>query len=247
MEEEKGEEGLKTNKEDAGENFPSFIKAPQVTNKPTKNLQEDTINQQAQKKIPKTELNQLPKGVEYKQIKRFDLKKFFNKKLPDYMKPTQLTAELVGAVVILVVLFSLLTFPYGAIIKGQTDVRIKVGLPLSFLVFNLENVEENPLKPVGLIIDLLIYLVIAYILEIIIKLSLRAHKLIPKDESEKPVVYADAKKPGKVSLVKAIIDKFAKKKTPNKPTADKSRLKEQQKYQKQTDESVSKPVDYKSI
>jgi len=77
---------------------------------------------------------------------------------------------------------------------GNANVSITVGIPKTFLEFNLMNPEEPPVKIGGLIIDLLLYLFLAYAIDVILNLVMN-NRLIESLEKKKkrPKIFKDKK------------------------------------------------------
>jgi len=71
-----------------------------------------------------------------------------------------------GLIFLGVVLFSLIQFPFGSLMTGKIDIVISVGYPWHFLEFGLENPSKSPLLMGGLALDMLLYVVVAYVLDV---------------------------------------------------------------------------------
>ncbi len=97
-------------------------------------------------------------------------------KLPSYFNATKRTNTIFLGLFILALLISLFQFPMGKIMKGETDVQFNVGWPMTFLVFDFENSEGSPFKLAGLFVDLMVYLLIGYIIDVLIALSWKTLK-----------------------------------------------------------------------
>ena len=91
---------------------------------------------------------------------------------------------------------------------GQVDVAITIGLPWEFLVFDLVDTEASPLKIVGLILDLLIYLVAAYLIDVIINIFFGGSLFKKKDNKKVPQQYELQKKK---TLAEKATEKIVKK------------------------------------
>src|SRR3989344_3750367 len=79
--------------------------------------------------------------------------------------PTKRTSWILGYLFLFVVIWSLFSFPYGKLLSGNLDIQIEIGLPVNFLVLDLVEPENFPLRVSGFIIDFFIYLLIAYALD----------------------------------------------------------------------------------
>lgn len=108
--------------------------------------------------------------------------------IPKHLLPTKRLATILGLVFFAVIAFALIQLPYGEIIKGNFE--IKIGYPLPFLDFGIDTAETLPVKPLNLTIDLIIYLIISYIIDVVLGLMLSANKTrIRKQEGKGPKVY----------------------------------------------------------
>lgn len=74
--------------------------------------------------------------------------------------------------------------------SGDLSIVVKVGYPLSFLEFRFIDTGESPLKIKGFALDLILYLILAYIIDITINL-LTDTKLLKTEEDLKkqPILF----------------------------------------------------------
>ena len=83
-----------------------------------------------------------------------------------------------------------------------------VGYPWHFLEFDLLNVESFPLLPINLFLDIILYIIIAYIIDIVLNLILTSS--IFKSEKEKrrrPIVFKDKKPNVAEKVTKKVFEK----------------------------------------
>jgi len=98
----------------------------------------------------------------------------FKKSFPKELIPTQKTGYILGAIFIIVTIWGFMHFPFGSIMSGRMDISLKVGIPMTFFELSFENPETFPLILSGLIVDTLIYLIIAYAIDVSINVFLRS-------------------------------------------------------------------------
>jgi hypothetical protein len=109
----------------------------------------------------------------------------FKKSIPKAMHPTKKSGYIFGALFLLAVIITLVTFPYGSMLAGNVDITVSVGFPLPFLEFDLVNPEALPLRFTGLIVDILVYLVLSYLLDIAINYLFEIKLLKSKEEKDR--------------------------------------------------------------
>jgi len=123
--------------------------------------------------------------IEYIQTEK--PKKSFLQKIPPEFKPTKAFTFIIVTIFIIVLLMGLIQVPWGSLSKigdlnQEITLKIKVGLPWSFFVLNLNNPEKLPIKFRYFFIDLIIYAIVAYIINIGINVFVKA-----VDKTEKKV------------------------------------------------------------
>jgi hypothetical protein len=144
---------------------------PTTTPKPvaqsTKKIIPNPIAQSTKKTTPK--INPLAKTPEYKNVKGIPAGKS-ESIIPKHLIPTKRFATILGIIFLAVVIFSLVKLPYGDLLQG--NLQIKIGYPLSFLELGTDTIDVSPVKIKGLTIDLILYLILSYIIDILINLML---------------------------------------------------------------------------
>jgi hypothetical protein len=114
--------------------------------------------------------------------------------LPKELVPSGNVGYILGAIFVIVIIIGALQFPFSSMLSGNANVEIKIGIPWPFLVFNLADASELPLKWWGLIFDLIIYSLIAYAIDISWTLFRRSSVLADKKVKriKKPKVIKDS-------------------------------------------------------
>jgi len=86
----------------------------------------------------------------------------------EFFIPTRRTEVLFLLILVIVFLASLVNFPVSDFLNSEdSQIAFRVGWPLSFFQVTLENFDKMPFIFVNLIEDILLYLVIAYLGDII--------------------------------------------------------------------------------
>ena len=144
-----------------------------------------------------------PQKIEYKYAGKESLSEIIGKAIPKQLIPTKRMGEIFGIIILAVIIFAAFQFPFGSLMAGNIDVTVNIGIPMHFLQFKLTG--ETALKPLGLTLDLLLYLLLAYAIDISINLILKNPLL--KSESElkqKPTIFKDRKQ----SIAEKVTDKI---------------------------------------
>jgi len=135
-----------------------------------------------------------PKEIKYRFAGKESLLQTLSRSIPKELKPTKKTGYAFGVIFLIVIIIALLRFPLGAMMAGDTNVSLTVGLPMTFLEFNLMDPTEPPAKIGGLMIDLLLYIFIAYAIDVIINLVMHNRLMESTDERKKrPKVFKNKK------------------------------------------------------
>jgi len=93
------------------------------------------------------------------------------KGFPKEFRPSDKTNYIFLAIFLGVLIYGFLQFPFSSIFSlNQENISLELGYPFIFFELNLGNPEGFPFKIGGLVLDLLIYVAIAYVLEVTINL-----------------------------------------------------------------------------
>jgi len=163
----------------------SVKKNSPVLNKSTENEKPETPKKSVDKKVARE--------IKYKTAEHQNLSEFLKKNVPKELTPTNRTGYILGFIYLAVVIIALLQFPLNQLLAGKTDITISVGIPMDFLVFEAMNPLKLPLRFGGLIVDLIIYLFIAYLIDVLIGAFFSSLKKV-KEEKERPKVFKTGKK-----------------------------------------------------
>ena len=125
------------------------------------------------------------KKVEYRFAGKESITDIIRNSIPKELTPTKRFGSIFGIIFLLVVVIAIFQFPFSSLLAGNADQTIKVGFPWTFLEFSLGEMSESPAKIKGLIFDILIYLLIAYAIDVAINIVKNAHFLKSKLEKKK--------------------------------------------------------------
>jgi hypothetical protein len=143
--------------------------------------------------------------VEYQSIGISRLKKLLQHTFPKELIPSNRTGSFLGSIFVVVIVASLFRFPLNEFLSGNLEVQVGVGYPWSFLVFDLLNPMKSPLMIKEFIWSLLLYLFLAYLIEVFINYTLRLEIFKSKKEkNEKPKFFKDVKETAAGRLTKKI-------------------------------------------
>jgi len=151
-----------------------------------------------------------PNKIEYQFTEKNSLLQTLSKSIPKELKPTKRTGYVFGTIFLIVVIIALFRFPLGKMMAGDANVSIKVGLPMTFLKFDLMNPTESPAKINGLIIDILLYLFLAYAIDVILNLIMH-NSLLESSEEEKKRLKVFKDKEQSKTIAEKITDKIIRK------------------------------------
>ncbi len=118
----------------------------------------------------------------YKYAGKESLNETVRKSIPKQFIPTSRFASILGLMFLAVVIFALTQFPFEKLLSGNTDIIINIGYPWPFLKIELLNPNTPPLRPIGLFLDLALYLIISYGIDVIINIISDAKIIKSKKE-----------------------------------------------------------------
>jgi hypothetical protein len=156
----------------------------------------------------------IPQKVNYKSAGKETLTETIRKSVPRQLIPTKRMGSIFGGIFILVLIISAFQFPYSSLMAGNTDIKIEIGYPLVFVELGIIERGEFPIKVVNLIISILLYLIIAYGIDIALNLILTNPLLQPESNAnKKPTTFKDRSP----SIAEKATEKFVEKISKEKP------------------------------
>ncbi len=116
--------------------------------------------------------------------------------MPKEFFPTKRLELIFSYIFLAIILISLFKFPIYSLLRGDTIAAINIGYPFfNFLIFDLITPESFPLRILPLILDTIIFLIIAYLIDISINfVGLRAKSLSKDEREKKPKIFKIKKK-----------------------------------------------------
>ena len=94
--------------------------------------------------------------------------KYQAKSLKKCFTPTNKTSNIFSGIFVLIILLGIFSgFSFGGLMSGAAF-EIKIGWPMAFLILGE---TDAPLRFVGFIVDLILYLLVAYVLDVLINLA----------------------------------------------------------------------------
>ena len=175
---------------------PSNAKAPAAKPIPKKTipLKKPTSKKPEYKTISEPQAPIQKLKPTYKYAGKESLAKILRKSIPKQFIPTERFASILGLIFLAVVLLALFQFPFSKLLSGDTSIIIGIGYPLHFLELGIETATESPLRPLGLFLDIMLYLILAYTIDIVINLITDTRIIKSKEELKKqPKVFKNKK------------------------------------------------------
>jgi len=106
--------------------------------------------------------------VEYHQAEKFSWKNFIST-IPKEFTPGKITAYSVAIMFLIAVILGIILLPWGKFTdfsSVSSNIEIKIGIPWTLFYISLAETGKFPLRFGGLFLDLIVYLVIGYIINI---------------------------------------------------------------------------------
>lgn len=134
--------------------------------------------------------NQMPNNptriqmIKYKFVGGDSIFQAIAKSVPKQLIPTERMSTILGVIFLLVLVMALLQFPLNRLLSGDINVVVKIGWPLVFLELGVVNPGETPLILKNVFLDLILYTLIAYIIDVLINVILSSSIFKTKDEKE---------------------------------------------------------------
>lgn len=155
----------------------------------------------------------IPKKIRYRYAGKETLSQSIGRAIPKQLIPTKRIGTIFGAIFILVLIIAAFQFPLGSLMSGNIDTTIKVGYPWTFLELALTETDTSPIKAIGFTLDLLLYIILAYAIDIIIGLTLKNPLLQSEEERNlKPKIFKNREP----SITEKVAEKVTEKVTKEK-------------------------------
>jgi len=198
--------------------------------KKTSNVKAPTNKKEEEKTFIPGSYN--PKKVDYPYATKKSFRETLTDIIPPEFIPTEVMGYVFGGLFLLVIILSLFFVPYNQIFSGNiTDVNLTVGLPMHFVNLQLDSPEEFPVKGpqiLGLIVDSLVFLLIAFIINVIFNYVKKAPAVLSdRDKGKYPRLY-NVQKPNYVERITEKVfeeDKPAENKSSSKVATNKEIIK----------------------
>ncbi len=147
--------------------------------------------------VKKPELVTTPLGnPNYRYAGKETFLQYIRNHMPKEFFPTARIAPIIGVIFVAVILINLGLFAVnqmGSMFSANPDpsaMTIKVGLPMSFMVFDTENPSRIPLKFGGLIVDIIVFILLAYAIDVFLNYAHSQTKSLSLEERKKhPKIY----------------------------------------------------------
>jgi len=143
-------------------------------------------------KLTSKQVEQRSKGLKYIHAGGASIAEKVQKTIPEVLFPTERFAGIMGIIFLAVIVMAAVQFPLQKLMSGETDITIEIGYPYPFLELKILNPNEPPLRLNNLIIDIIIYLLISYALDVAINFFLTMPLIKSKEERQgTPKIYKD--------------------------------------------------------
>jgi len=143
-----------------------------TTPKPTQKV--EYVNKPIKKLKPK-----------YRYAGEESLVKIIGKSIPKQLIPTNRFATILGLIFLAIIMLPLVQFPFDKLLSGDTNITIGIGYPQTFLKLQIQDPEEPPLRIMNLIIDLIIFFILSYAIDVLINFITDSKLLKNKEERMK--------------------------------------------------------------
>jgi len=160
-----------------------------VTFSSSSRAQQKESEKKEDKNIKKIPAKPLPEKIRYSAAGESLLGKL-KSDIPKELIPTKLSGYFIMTLFLISLLIAILYFPLDKLLSGDPNLSINVGWPFEFFRLGIANVKKNPLVISGLLLDLLIYSVIAWGLEILYNYTIKyLIKKAKEDPNVRPVIF----------------------------------------------------------
>ena len=131
--------------------------------------------------------------LEYKHADSIFKKERIKDFIADDLMPTERMNYILIGIFVLVIILGFVQFPIGSFLTGNIDgLSISVGYPLGFFELRLDSGFDNPFKFLPLLVDMIIYSLFSYLIDILItalrKAFMRSNNL---EENKKARIFGN--------------------------------------------------------
>jgi hypothetical protein len=136
------------------------------------------------------------KKIHYRFAGHESLVEMIRKTLPKEFFPSKRLELIFGIVFLVIIFLGLIRFPLHSLLSGDTSAAITIGFPFfNFLIFDMIEPENFPLKIPALILDIIIFLIIAYAIDVVMNfVHYKAKSLTKEERGKRPKVFKINKK-----------------------------------------------------
>ena len=122
------------------------------------------------------------------------LSKTIRESFPKQLIPTKKINTIFGLIFLTVLVIAGIQFPFSQMLSGNLDISIDIGYPWHFLEFSLSDTGKSPILLSNLFLDLIFYIILAYIIDVILNLILK-NPLIKSEEElkQQPTIFKNQK------------------------------------------------------
>lgn len=149
-----------------------------------------------EKGIEKSKNSEQNKNIPYRFAGHESLIEMIKKTLPKEFFPSKRLELIFGIVFLVIIFLGLIRFPLQSLLSGDTSAAITIGFPFfNFLIFDMIEPENFPLKIPALIFDMIIFLIIAYAIDVFMNfVHYRAKSLTKEERGKRPKILKIDKK-----------------------------------------------------
>jgi hypothetical protein len=185
-------------KEEVSQPIMQNSSAPNINNIiPTQNLTTEQTDKPTKKIKP-----------EYRYVGKESFGQFIKDSIPKQLTPSNRMGAILGVIFLAIIILALFQFPFNKLLSGDKSVVISVGYPWPFLELKILEPGETPLLIKNLFLDLLIYILLSYVIDVLINMLLSAISSRSKTEMiKRPKVYKKFKATIADKITKKALDK----------------------------------------
>jgi len=144
----------------------------------------------------------------YKYAGTNTLAQILRRVLPKQFIITSRFTKILELIFLATIILALVTFPFGKMLSGDSNITIGIGYPLPFLELQIEDPTEPPIRALNLLIDIILFSLLSYIIDVLINFITDTKLLKSKEELKKqPKTYRRLRPGGGDKIAKKIFQK----------------------------------------